>query len=222
MHLFLFLLACSQNPAPAPADATTAEPTVTTVTLQPWEAALLAPTLDDIRAGVHTVGEQPFGVCEGKRDCDRYLGPDAGLLPEGSFFVRSEVKVPAVGEGWQVAFKAHCVATDAKGQQREQDHEKTYEVKYTGKDRTYRLQPLWKIQSPHPGGARSCDYSLTPLRPDGVAGETLKGHYETPAPPETEQPIVAPAAVPVPEKSRPKAPSKAPGKAPAKAPTGTR
>ncbi|MFH1463930.1 MAG: hypothetical protein ABIO70_06070 [Pseudomonadota bacterium] len=220
MSRLLFLFACSQPPAPTASDPA-APAAAVAATLAPWEAEILAPTLEDLRAGVRTAGEQPFGVCEGKRDCERYIGPDAGLLPEGAFFVRSEVKVPSVGEGWQVAFKAHCVSTDAKGTQREQDHEKTYEVKYTGKDRTYRLQPLWKIQSPHPGGARSCDFSLTPLRPDGQPGETLTGHYETPAPaadeaaptPTSAAPARAPAA-----KARP-----TPGKAPAgKAPAGKR
>ena len=187
MLLLLVMLACtSQAPTDCPECPTCPEPTAAPASgatqLESWEAELLAPAVDELRGGVRTWGEQPFGVCEGKRDCDSYLGATPGELKPGSFFVRSEVKVPSVGEGWKATFAVQCTSTDARGNSSEQNHEKTYEIKYTGKERAYRLQPLWKIQSPHPGGARSCDFSLTPMRPDGETGETLTGHYETPAP----------------------------------------
>lgn len=187
MLLLLLLLACTgQAPTDCPTCPTcpdaAAGTTGTATQLAPWEAEILAPALDELRAGVSTAGEQPFGVCEGKRDCDRYLDASPGLLDPGSYFVRAELKVPSVGEGWKASFAVTCTSSDARGNTSEQKHDKIYDIKYTGKDRTYRLQPLWKIQSPHPGGARSCDYSLTPIRPDGETGETWTGHYETPAP----------------------------------------
>jgi hypothetical protein len=186
MLLLLLMMACSsQAPTDCPECAACPEQAAATTgstALADWEATLLAPAIEELRKGTQTWGEQPFGVCEGKRDCDTYLGATPGLLEPGSFFVRSEVKVPSVGEGWKTTFAVDCTSTDARGNTSEQNHEKTYDIKYTGKERAYRLQPLWKIQSPHPGGARTCDFSLTPVRPDGEAGEPWTGHYETPAP----------------------------------------
>jgi hypothetical protein len=187
MLLLLLVLACS---TPAPTDCPTCPACPEQASsaasggteLAPWQAELLAPAIDELERGLQAWGEQPFGVCEGKRDCDSYLGATPEPLGPGNFFVRAELKAPSVGEGWKATFAVTCTSTDARGNANEQSHEKTYDIKYTGKDRAYRLQPLWKIQSPHPGGARSCDFSLTPLRPDGEPGEALKGHYETPAP----------------------------------------
>ncbi len=186
MLLLLLMMACtSQTPTSCPECPVCPEqpPAAAGASqLADWEATLLSPAIEELRQGMQTWGEQPFGVCEGKRDCDTYKGATPGLLEPGSFFVRAEVKAPSVGEGWQASFAVKCTSTDARGNSSEQDHEKTYDIKYTGKERAYRLQPLWKIQSPHPGGARSCDYSLTPIRPDGEAGEPWTGHYENPAP----------------------------------------
>jgi hypothetical protein len=186
MLLLLMLLACtSQTPSECPECPSCSEQAGTSAGasgLAAWEAELLAPTLEEMRKGLQTWGDQPFGVCQGARDCDIYLGEKPGLLEVGSFFIRTELKAPAVGEGWKASFEIDCSSTDARGNTSEQHHEKTYDIKYTGKERAYRLQPLWKIQSPHPGGARSCDYTLTPIRPDGERGEAWSGHYETPAP----------------------------------------
>ena len=61
--------------------------------------------------------------------------------------------------------------------------EKVYDVRHVRTpDMGYRLQPLWMIQSPHPNGARACEYSLTPIRPDGVEGTPWTGKYTTAAP----------------------------------------
>ncbi len=187
MFLLLLLLACTnQAPTDCPECPTCPEqaaaPAGGATALADWEADLLAPAIEELRQGLQTWGDQPFGVCEGKRDCDTYLGDKPGLLKPGSFFVRAELKAPSVGEGWKASFSVACTSTDARGNTSEQNHDKTYDIKYTGKERAYRLQPLWKVQSPHPGGARTCDYSLTPIRPDGEAGEAWTGHYETPAP----------------------------------------
>jgi len=186
MFLLLLLVACTnQAPTDCPECPTCPEQAAAaggSTALASWEADLLAPAIEELRLGLQTWGDQPFGVCEGKRDCDTYLGDKPGLLKPGSFFVRAELKAPSVGEGWKASFSVACSSTDARGNTSEQNHDKTYDIKYTGKERAYRLQPLWKVQSPHPGGARTCDYSLTPIRPDGEAGEAWTGHYETPAP----------------------------------------
>jgi len=181
--LLFLLLACAQNDAPTcPPCPAGPEREEAGQSLAAWEAALLQPTLEELRQGVRTWGEMPFGVCSGKRDCEEYLGAEPGLLAPGNFFVRTELKAPAVGEEWAVTFHIDCTTSDAKGKESSQEHEKTYTVKHTGKERGFRLQPLWTIQSPHPSGARSCSFTLTPLRTDGVAGEPWKGSYKTPAP----------------------------------------
>lgn len=151
-------------------------------TLAPWEAELLAPELEALRAGVVARGEQGFGVCAGKDDCEAFVGGDAGELPLGPHILSAELDVPALGEGWQVRFDLVCDVTTPKGNTSTVDHSKTYKVVHTGPKRGYHLSPLWKIQSPHPQGRRDCKYSLTPLRPDGAEGTPLRGAYATPMP----------------------------------------
>lgn len=175
--MLLLLLACSTPPecpaCPAPPDPAQ--------TLAPWEATLLAPYLDDLRAGVRLDGDQALGVCLGKRQCDSFLGPSPPPLPEGDYMIRAELRVPELGEGWKVRFKIDCELTSPEGRVTQQTHERTYDVRAVSQDKPYRLQPLWMIQSPHPGGARSCAWSLTPVRADGVDGTPWTGVYTTPA-----------------------------------------
>ena len=140
--------------------------------------------LGDLRAGVRPFGDDTVGVCAGDRECSEFLGMDAGTLPEGDHIVTAELAVPQLGDGWQVRFEAMCDVTLLNGKTSEVDHEKTYDVTYTGPNRGYRLSPLWRIQSPHPQGERRCTWTLTPLRPDGVEGEPMHGAYTTPMPSE--------------------------------------
>ena len=179
--MLALLLACS-SPAECPACPACEACDEPGVALEPWEEELLGPVLDELRAGIVLHGDEPFGVCRGASGCDEFLGQDVGDLPEGDFLLRAELKAPAVGEGWTVDFRVDCTTTRKNGEPAQHDHDRSYEVKYTGAAHGYRLQPLWKIQSPHPSGARDCTYSLTPRRPDGTAGEAWTGSYKTPAP----------------------------------------
>lgn len=180
--LSLFLLACSSPDCPdcpktecPPCDESSAS-------LADWESAVLADYLQEIREGIQLHGEKGFGICQGGRQCDTFIGTSADTLPAGDYYLHSEFSVPSLGQPWKVNFVVDCTIDDGKGNTSSQHHEKEYDVKYAGKDRGYRLSPLWKIQSPHPNGARECEFSLTPIRPDGQAGEAWTGSYKTPAP----------------------------------------
>ncbi len=172
MLLFAFI-ACTNPPPP---DCPEADCPAAALEVEAWEAELLQPMLEDIREGVILYGEQ-FGICQGRSKCDTFLGAEPDLLPPGAYMVRAEVQAPSVGEDWQVRFEVTCEKSDSEARL----HEKIYAVKYTGKTRGFRLQPLWTIQSPHPGGARDCHYTLTPLRGDTPIGDPWTGRYRTPA-----------------------------------------
>ena len=184
MLLVAWIVACSQPPAAECPDCPTCEQPGPGGSLSPFEATLLSPTLEDLRAGVRPFdgSEQAFGVCKGDKACDAFLGADPGVLSEGQHMVRAELAVPSVGEGWQVRFRVDCEVTSAEGRTSAVDHEKTYDLTHTGPKRGYALQPLWRIQSPHPGGRRDCTYSLTPRGPDGSEGAPITGSYITPMP----------------------------------------
>ncbi|MBN1336073.1 MAG: hypothetical protein JXB39_08945 [Deltaproteobacteria bacterium] len=181
----LLLVGCSGTPVCPPC----ASDQPGAVVLAPWEAALLAGTLEDLRAGVRITGERGFGICSGRTECESFVGPTSqGPLPEGHWFVRAEFEVPSVGEGWTVLFHVTCTTNPGSPNASTQVHDRAYPVKYTGREGTYRLQPLWKIQSPYVNGPRSCTFSLTPVRPDGVRGEPWTGAYETAGPTASLQP----------------------------------
>lgn len=186
--LLLLWLACSKPPecpeAPAPARV-----------LSEAEATLLAPYLEDLRQGVRLYGEQGFGVCQGKRSCDQFLGAEPSPLAAGDYLIRAELSVPELGEGWKVRFKIDCELTTTEGRTTTQNHEKLYDVRHVRNEKMgYRLQPLWMIQSPHPNGARACTYSLTPVRPDGSEGRPWVGKYSTLPPDQAGTPPVEGAA----------------------------
>jgi hypothetical protein len=184
MLLTAWLVACSQPVAPECPDCPECEQPPQGESLNAFEASLLGPVLEDLRAGVRPFpgSEQGFGLCKGDKDCDTFLGLDGGTLSEGQHMVRAELSVPAVGEGWAARFRLDCQVTGPTGKTSTVDHEKIYDLKYTGPKRGYSLQPLMRIQSPHPGGERVCTYSLTPLSPDGAEGEPISGSYTTPMP----------------------------------------
>lgn len=173
MYLLMLLFACNKACPPALPEARV---------LSESEATLLAPYLDELRKGVQRYGEQGFGICQGKRACDTWLGPEPPELAPGDYLLKAELAVPRLGDGWKVKFHIDCQLTLADGRATTQTHERAYEVRSVKADMGYRLQPLWMIQSPHPNGARSCTFSLTPLRPDGTAGQPWTGKYSTPAP----------------------------------------
>jgi hypothetical protein len=181
MWLLLLHLACDGGTAtddgecpPAPTCPDCGAPA-----LEEWELSLLEPTIERLREGVKPFGERPFGLCRGVSSCEQWLGPDAGALSSGRYYVRAEVQPPEVGAPWRVDFSVDCEGVDGGGQER---WSKTYEVTWTGEDRGYPLEPMWVVEVPHPAGARDCTYRLTPVRPDGVKLEPWVGSYRTPAP----------------------------------------
>jgi len=179
MLSIVLLLACS-SPAPVEAECPEQEcPDCSDASLEAWELSILGPSLERLREGIKPVGEQGFGVCKGEDGCETWLGSDAGSLGTGSHYVRAELQTPPVGSPWTVVFEVAC--KDAEGNPT-QSHSYSYDLVYTGEKQGYRLEPLWTIQSPHPGGARDCVYTLTPIRPDGEKLARLEGAYRTPAP----------------------------------------
>lgn len=171
--LMLLWLACSPPPK-------CPEPTPPARVLSESEATLLAPYLADLREGIRTFGDNGFGICQGKRDCEQFLGPEPAPLAAGDYLIRAELQVPELGEDWKVRFKIDCELTTSEGRKTPQTHEKLYDVRHVRNDKKgYQLQPLWMIQSPHPNGARECTYSLTPVSPDGKDGKAWTGKYST-------------------------------------------
>lgn len=174
----LMLGSCSQL---CPQDCSSCPPpTDPALSLEAWEASILSPTVEELRAGIKTHGEQGFGVCKGKTECESFLGATPGELAEGDYFLRTELKVPRAGTGWKADFHIECHTVGKETPP--QVHDRSYDLRYMGADRGQRIQPLWRIQSPHPNGPRSCTYSLTPVRSDGVKATPIQGSYTTPAP----------------------------------------
>lgn len=149
--------------------------------LEGWEVAVVTPAVESLRGGVRLFGEQAWGVCGGATECDAFLGPTPGELAPGAYIVRAELKAPDLGE-WKVRFSARCTTAVAGGAPATQEYEKEYAVRPTRPDRGYRLSPLWRIESPFPQGARTCELQLVPLRPDGQEGTPWTASYSTPAP----------------------------------------
>jgi hypothetical protein len=143
---------------------------------------LLSKPLAEIRSGILPFGEQSFGVCTGVQKCETFEGAEAGSLSEGDHLIYAELRVPELGEDWKALFALHCETTRADGSSAPYDYERSYDVRYSGPNRGFRLSPMMRVKSPHSSGARACTYSLTPIRPDGEAGDPWTGSYATPAP----------------------------------------
>jgi hypothetical protein len=148
--------------------------------LEAWEAELLAKPLTAIRNGIQPFGKESFGICQGIQKCESFLGAEPGLLAEGDFLAFAELNVPNLGDGWAANFQLHCETTRPDGSTTPYDYDRRYEVRNSGPNRGYRLSPMMRIKSPHSAGPRSCTYTLTPIRPDGVEGEAWSGTYATP------------------------------------------
>ncbi len=177
--LLSLMTGCGAEPVECP--ACPEPPPAPKLVLDDWEAEVLAPVLAELRGGIARWDEEAWGICEGTRACDRYLGADAADLPPGDYLVQAILQVPAQGGPWKVAFDVKCKTAIEGRPDAEQHHEREFEVKHTGSHRGYPLRPLWKIKSPHPQGARSCTFELTGLRSDGQVLETWTGSYSTPA-----------------------------------------
>lgn len=180
--LLASLQACSSSPS-IPADCPTCAPCP--ATLEDWERDALGENLRDIRLGVRPFDrEGSFGVCQGKAECDHFVGAEAGELPPGDHMIIAELAVPEAGQDWGAVFEITCQVVTTAGLETVVDHTKPYELVHTGPRRGYMLKPLWRIQSPHPQGSRDCSYSLTSVRPDGSHGDAVTGRYFTAMPEE--------------------------------------
>ena len=173
--------------APAPSAEAPAEeaPKGMDADLSEWEQSILATSVEAVKKGVHLFDEEGFGVCKGTgRDCEGFLGTDAGELPPGDYMIQARLAVPQVGdaETWKVHFATKCetirVAADGKEVRSEREHDKEYTVRFAGPDKPYRLAPLRRITSPAKGGRMECSYTLTMVRPDRE--EVLTGSYKVP------------------------------------------
>ena len=188
----LGLFACSSAPkecgeaeckAVCAADEAGAAPEKAEAKVSEFEDSLVGPILDDIRGGVRPFSAEGIGVCKmpapgekgapkPKDQCLEFLGSDAGELGEGRYMVRAELAVPNVGEPgtWKIQFDLECTTTrqTANGEQTStSNYSREYDVRYAGKERGYRLQPLRTIESPSKGGKRECKYTITSPHPDG-------------------------------------------------------
>lgn len=176
--------ACGRGSVPNAGAAPAAPSEALQVT--PFERSILAPMLDDLRQGVRPVDAQAFGLCTTTtgKDCTEFLGATPGELPVGKYLVKAELAVPRAGDKgtWKATFEVKCTATAASGSTTSTStntYSHTYDVNYASQDRGYRLMPLYGIESPSKGGARSCTFTLTAPHPDG--DKIYTGSWRVPA-----------------------------------------
>ena len=148
-----------------------------------FEKGIVDPILVDIREGVRPWDPQGIGVCKGKRECDEFLGTDVGSLPAGEYLLKADLRVPRTGDAhtWTVEVTTDCetVKTTESGETKStSSNTRSYDVRYAGEDRGYRLMPLRTITSPSDGGARNCKYTIKAPHPDGE--KTYTGSWSTP------------------------------------------
>lgn len=172
----------------APVQSTGAAPATPGEALQvtAFERSLLAPVLDDLRQGVRPVDGQAFGLCatSNGKECGDFLGATPGELPAGKYLVKAELLVPRAGDkgAWKAVFEVKCTTTAAAGSSTSSTtntYSHTYDVNFSSQERGYRLMPLYGIESPSKGGARSCTYTLTAPHPDG--DKVYAGSWSVPA-----------------------------------------
>ena len=188
---------CGEAECKAVCDAGAAQtaPVEEKAAVSDFEDSLVGPILNDIREGVRPFNENGIGICKmpapvekgapkPKEQCVEFLGSNAGELGEGRYMVRAELMVPNVGDPgiWKIKFDLECNTTreTANGEQTStSNYSREYDVRYAGKDRGYRLQPLRTIESPSKGGKRECKYTITAPHPDG--DKVYEGGWITPA-----------------------------------------
>lgn len=164
-----------------PGGATPA-PGATGAAMSEFEGGLLSPVLEDIREGVRPFTEQGIGICKGTKNCDEFLGSDVGELPEGEYMVMADLRVPKIGEPgtWTIVFDTECetIRKSESGETKSSSSSsRSYDVRYAGESRGYRLMPLRTIESPAVG-ARICTYKITAPHPDG--DKVFTGSWSTP------------------------------------------
>lgn len=154
----------------------------TSAKMTEFENSLLSPVLEDIREGVRPFTDQGIGICKGTKNCDEFLGSDVGELPEGDYMVMADLRVPKIGEPgtWTIVFDTECETTrttESGSTSSTSSSSRSYDVRYAGESRGYRLMPLRTIESPAVG-ARKCTYKITAPHPDG--DKVYTGSWSTP------------------------------------------
>jgi len=154
--------------------------------LSKFEHSLVDPILEDIRHGVRPFNPSGIGLCKGVgKECSDFLGNTPGELPKGEYMVRAELRVPRVGPAgtWKITFTTECATTIQRNNTETtstNNYTQTYDVRYTGEKRGYRLSPLKKITSPNKAGAQTCQYRLVAPHPDG--DKVYEGRWSVPGP----------------------------------------
>ena len=138
------------------------------------EQKVLDATLVQVRAGIRPWNSpDAIGICRGRKDCDKFLGADAGKLTRGSFFVRADLLVPPGPPGtWAVHFSTECTSPDGEVRTFDRD----YDVVYNGPDRPTRLQPLRDFSVPAEDGPQKCTWKL--VAPDPTGDRVFNGSWE--------------------------------------------
>ena len=152
-----------------------------------FEASVIGPAVEDIRAGIRAWNEQSVGVCartsNKSKECAEFLGLEAGTLPEGSYMLQALLRVPDAGpQGtWSVTINVDCTTTrvaDNNTSTYTNNYNKSYTVKYINEERGYRLAPLYSIESPNTAGKKDCTYTLSYAHPDSPS--TVTGSWSIP------------------------------------------
>lgn len=196
--VFMVLTAIVLAACPAPADcppcpeagdaATPAAPAAPKAVsgLTAFEQELLNEKISDIRAGVRPFADDSVGICKvdpsDPKACAEYLGREVSELPPGKYILRAEMRVPNAGEAgtWKVKFDTECTTTrvTSSGENTSTStNSRDYDVRYAGEERGYRMT-LYNIESPNQGGARTCDWKLIGVHPDG--DKVIEGTWSVP------------------------------------------
>ena len=133
------------------------------VPVSAFEQGVLDGILAEIRAGVRPRGDEAIGICRGKKDCDKFYGPDAGRLGRGNYWVRALLDVPPGPAGtWKVHFQTECKTPAGESRMFERD----YDLVYNGPDQPTKLN-LRAFASPSEEGAEVCTWQLVTPHPTG-------------------------------------------------------
>ncbi|MEN0060980.1 MAG: hypothetical protein AAGA48_02460 [Myxococcota bacterium] len=143
-----------------------------------FEAQLVGPLLDEIRAGVRPFDEQGLGLCRGAQTCETFLGQSVEEpLAPGEYGLYAALRVPPVGAPgtWKVKVTTACTGEGAEATPYTREHEVTAP---RGKNaRPFRVL-LQRVTSPHPDGPRACTWTLEAPHPDRTI--TYEGSWSTP------------------------------------------
>lgn len=166
------LLGCGNEP-----DCVPCEPAAEGTALSSFQASLLDPLTESVRAGVQPWRGAGIGVCQGARTCEADLGSSPGALPAGEYLIRADLTVPPVGgpQTWTVVFEVTCTAEGAEPE----TYRRTYTLTSPGLDRPYRLPVLRRMTSPNPGGPESCTYRLSAPYPEREPAILVEGAWST-------------------------------------------